>query len=236
MSTRTPTQEKSHIYDSTSGANALKIAPIPAHVPEQQEPKRRITLSIVPGLARRRRVPFMLLIAGIMLAAVIGMLVLNISMANGQYSVVGFKGQERSLSQENEALRQEVNFLQAPQNVAKKAAKLGMVEPGVPAAIDLATGKVTGKATPAKKGESEKLLIKAPSKPKNEVTAPHRSTAATQQQQTVPAQPSTAGNQQEGTTAPEEAVRTGTGTRPAFTAEELNGGTIPAPTVRTSGN
>lgn len=236
MSTRTPTQEKSHTYDSTSGANALKIAPVPAHVPQLAEPKRRITLSVVPGLATRRRVPFMLLIAGIMLAAVIGMLVLNISMANGQYSVVGLKGQERSLSQENEALRQEVNFLQAPQNVAKKAAKLGMVEPGVPAAIDLTTGKVTGKATPAKKGEAGKLLIKAPSKPDNDVKAPRRSTAGQQSQQPVPAQPAPVGNQPAGAQAPTETVHTGSGTRPAFTAEELNGGTIPAPTVRTSGN
>lgn len=233
-------QATSHSYDSISGANALKIAPIPAHVPELAEHKKRTTLSLVPSLAKRRRAPFMVLIVSIMLAAVIGMLVLNITMANGQYSVVGLKNQERALSQENEALRQEANYLQAPQNVAKKAAKLGMIEPGVPAAIDLATGQVTGKATPAEKAEGAKMLIKAPSKPKNEVTPPRTASSAATKgtapfEASVPEQAAPQNETPAATDKPVESVRGDSATRPAFTAAELNGGTIPAPSTRTSG-
>ena len=72
------------------------------------------------------------------------MLLINVYIANGQYTAVDLRGQERTLSQENEALRQEALYLGAPQVVAKKAADLGMVKPGAPAAINLDTGKVTG--------------------------------------------------------------------------------------------
>ncbi len=157
MSNRTPNRVRSRTFDvpPTQGANALSYAPepIPASRPESSSTKRRITLSVVPSLSTKRRIPLLVTLLLMILASAVIVLLLNVFIANGQYTMVGLKGQERTLSQENEALRQEAQYLEAPQVIAEKATKLGMVKPGTPAAINLDTGKVTGKATAAVKPE-----------------------------------------------------------------------------------
>lgn len=65
-------------------------------------------------------------------------------------------------------MRQQAEYLQAPQNLAAAAAKLGMVAPGTTATIDLSQGKVFGTTTAA---ESETKVGQLVSVPENPVTA-----------------------------------------------------------------
>lgn len=246
MSNRTPQRVRSRTIDvpQTQGATALSYAPepIPASRPEESKAKRRTTLSVVPAFSAKRKFPMLVTILLMIMASAVAVLLINIFIANGQYSLVSLKGQERALTQENEALHQQAQYLEAPQVIAEKATKLGMVKPGTPAAVDLDTGKVTGEATPAKKpekGEAVSGILDAPQKPANDVATvktttpkePAESKAANAQQTPDPA----AAPKSE-PLAPKPAPVVAEDGRPTFTQQQLNGGTIPAPAMKTPGN
>lgn len=252
MSNRTPHRIRSRVIElpATQGANALSHAPqpIPASRPEESTAKRRTTLSVVPAMGSKRRVPFIVSIFVLVIATVVAVLLINIYIANGQYTAVELRGQERTLSQENEALRQEALYLGAPQVVAKKAADLGMVKPGTPAAINLDNGKVSGTATAAEKPDAENKteatssVLNSPLKP--ETVLPVKDTSkASESAAEAPKQESTkapATEQAQPKAPVNEAKKTETnksddGARPEFANSELNGGTIPAPSLKTPG-
>ncbi|OIH86084.1 hypothetical protein BLJ79_04620 [Arthrobacter sp. UCD-GKA] len=240
MSNRTPHRVRSRVIElpATQGANALSHAPqpIPASRPEETSAKRRTTLSVVPALGAKRRVPFIVSIFVLVIASVVAVLLINVYIANGQYTAVDLRGQERSLSQENEALRQEALYLGSPQVVAKKAADLGMVKPGAPAAINLDTGKVAGTATAAEKPSAENKaksgILKAPAKPattteaKGKTAEPAARDAATEPPVAAEVPPKSTVAR---TPVPAD------GSRPDFSPAQLNGGTIPAPSLKTPG-
>lgn len=250
MSNRTPHRVRSRTFDvpPTQGANALSYAPepIPASRPESSSTKRRVTLSVVPSISTKRRIPLLITMLLMILASAVIVLLLNVFIANGQYTMVGLKGQERTLSQENEALRQEAQYLEAPQVIAEKATKLGMVKPGTPAAINLDTGQVTGKATAAVKPEKDSKIsgvLATPLTPETEVptatetkTEPNKPEAV---EGSASATAPTQGNPVQTEEAPAPTVKqpldSGTQGRPSFTPQQLNGGTIPAPTMKTPG-
>ena len=244
MSNRTPSRVRSRASElpATQGANALSHAPqpIPATRPQEPAARRRTTLSVVPALDAKRRVPFIVSIFALVIASVVAVLLINVYIANGQYTAVDLRGQERTLSQENEALRQEALYLGAPQVVAKKAADLGMVKPGAPAAINLETGKIAGTATAAEKpgsdAASKGLALKAPVKPEALVAA--KAPAQTAEPVTpavAPEAPADNWNAPKTTVSEADAPQPTDGTRPSFSKTELNGGTIPAPSLKTPG-
>ncbi|GAA5227397.1 hypothetical protein [Paeniglutamicibacter antarcticus] len=242
MSDRIPNRVHTRVTQRTAiqGANALSAAPAPisASRPEESTVRSRTTLSVVPGLEARRKVPFLVSIFIMIIASVIAVLLINVSIANGQYKAVELRGQERALSQENEALRQEALYLGAPQVIAKKAAELGMVKPGAPAAIDLESGKISGTPTaaekPSKENEAKSGTLKAPASPERPVAAKEPSKGvekATGQKAVAP--------KAEKVPDPKSQVAqkpaTTDGSRPSFAKTELNGGTIPAPSLKAPG-
>jgi hypothetical protein len=244
MSNRTPNRVRSRTFDvpQSQGANALSYAPepIPASPPAAPGTKRRTTLSVVPSLATKRRIPMLVMFLGMIMASAVAVLLLNVFIANGQYSMVELKGQERALSQENEALRQETQYLAAPQVIAQKATKLGMVKPGTPAAIDLNTGKVTGKATPAVKPEKDEKnsgFLDTPIKPATDVPAPTKLKAEPKNPAPVVEKaPDTTPSVPDAVSPVKEASGSSGTVRPDFTQKQLNGGTIPAPEMKTPGS
>lgn len=99
---------------------------------------------------------------GAMLVALLTVLVLSIVMASRQYSLVELRAQEQALSQENEALVQEIEYYQAPQNLAIRASQLGLVTGSSQATLNLNTGEITGTPMAAEKGETENKNLIAP--------------------------------------------------------------------------
>lgn len=246
MSNRIPNRVHTRVIERTAiqGANALSAAPEPisASRPEEATAKRRTTLSVVPGLETRRRVPFLVTIFVMIIASVVAVLLINVSIANGQYTAVELRGQERALSQENEALRQEALYLGAPQVIAKKAADLGMVKPGAPAAIDLDSGKIAGTPTaaqkPSKENEAKAGTLKSPDSPERPVAAKEPSQGAEKAPEKA-AEQKAADSKADKVADPKATVTqqpaTPEGSRPSFEKTELNGGTIPAPSLKAPG-
>lgn len=227
----------------------------PAGTPGEEN-RARTPLAVVPAPVRKTGRGFVALCVGILAIALLAVLVVNITVSNRQYDMVGLKSEQLDLTQSNELLRQQVEHLEAPQNLAAEADRLGMVKPGDIAAVDLATGRVIGAATSAEGENGPTGLIAAPLGPGEraaaeaearqtgvepgneaagttapEVPAPVQSGQDTAAGQETAADQDTAAGQD--TAADQDAAADQEATagqdRSEGAARELNGGTIPAP-------
>ncbi len=152
-----------HPSGATSGSSALASSPARRGRPAPGAPQRsRTPLSVVPARPSRRRVPFAVFSCAVLIAALVAVLILNISVSSTQYDLVQLRGQQVALSQENEALVQRLEDRGAPQNLAAAATKLGMVASPTFGSIDLEAAKVTGSPEAAKEGTVPEALIAAP--------------------------------------------------------------------------
>ncbi|RZU61096.1 hypothetical protein [Zhihengliuella halotolerans] len=251
-STRVSMNSAPNYAGSVDGATARVLVPEaapPAPKPTEGEGRRRTALSIVPAGDKSRRLPFLILCVTFLVAALTSVLLLNIQVSSGQYELVKLRSTERTLTQENEALNQKVQYLEAPQNVAAKAADLGMVPSGHVASVNIETREVSGVATPAEKGDAVTSLVNKPPAPIEAPVAkkPESAGAAGGEQKAAetpakkvdePAQqaaaPQTQADDKQASAgnAGGGAPATADGERPEFSEAELNGGTIPAPSLQ----
>ncbi len=114
-------------------------------------PSRR-HLEIAPTRAQRRARPRLIHVIvtlggiGVILLA---QLMVSILLAQGAYQVHSLQGQQLDLQRTQSSLNEKLDQLASPQYLAANAEKLGMVESGNPAYLDLATGAVSGAPTAA---------------------------------------------------------------------------------------
>ena len=212
--------------DMASGTAALAGSTAPA------SSSRRAPLSLVRTLPVRRRAPFAIFCLGVLAAALISVLVLNIAVSTGQYQLVQLRSEQLGLEKENQELQQRVQNYEAPQNLAARAAQLGMVASTTKGQIDLKTLLVTGQPKPAEKGASQGAVIPAPEVPgfvtANPAAAAPASDAIKPEAKAsqAPASPTTA--------PPASAAPAPAAAAPA-PAVTLNGGSVPAPKQKTPG-
>ena len=186
-------------------------------------PSRR-PLSVVPRRApRRSRLSTVVMCALALAAALVGILLLNIQITQGQYQLTELTGQERALSQENEALTQDIEANSAPQNLAARANDLGMVPAKEVGSIDLRSGTVTPPASQAAKGDPQDILV-PPAQMKGSDAAEANRRAAEDRAE------KRAKEEADRKTAQREAEQR------ADEARDLNGGSIPAPSQRAPGH
>ncbi|WGZ80555.1 hypothetical protein [Arthrobacter sp. EM1] len=191
--------------------------------------KERTPLSLVRSAPRKRRAPFVVLCFGLLAVALLAVLVLNISVSTAQYQLVQLRGEQSTLTKQNQDLTQQAQNFDAPQNLAAKATELGMVASITKGQIDLSTLTVTGKAKPSVKGDAPGAVIAAPAVagqlsvvPPATVNEPLANRKPSQDAP-VPAVPAAA------VPAP-AAVPV-----PAAPAAELHGGSVPAPAQKIPG-
>ncbi|MBP2217403.1 hypothetical protein [Arthrobacter sp. CAN_C5] len=186
----------------------------------------RTPLSLVPAGPARRRIPFAVFSMLALVGALVTVLMLNISVSSSQYELVDLRNQQIALSQENQALTQQMEDLQAPQNLAAEARELGMVaSPGF-GAIDVDSMKIAGTPEAATKGGEPLALIAAP-----DVSTTSGAAAG------APAADASAGDAPPAPVADEAPAEA---EEPVIQSEqpqaiELNGGSIPAPQQGTGG-
>jgi cell division protein FtsL len=182
--------------------------------------KSRTPLSLVRSAPRKRRAPFVVLCFGLLALALMVVLVLNISVSSAQYQLVQLRGEQSTLTKQNQDLTQQVQNFDAPQNLAARATELGMVASTVKGQIDLSTLTVTGKATPAVKGGTPGAVIAAPAVAGAlTVVPPASANEPLANRKPAEAEPAPA----------PAAVPAEPATPPAAPAVELHGGSVPAP-------
>lgn len=202
--------------------------------------KTRTPLSLVRSAPRKRRAPFVVLCFGLLAVALMAVLVLNISVSTAQYQLVQLRGEQSTLTKQNQDLTQQVQNFDAPQNLAAKATELGMVASTTKGQIDLSTLTVTGKAKPAVKGDAPGAVIAAPAvagqlsvvppatvkEPLANRKPPEAAAAAASAAPAAAAPPAGAPAAEAAAAPP--AV-------PAAPAVELHGGSVPAPAQKVPG-
>lgn len=133
-----------------------------AQRPEDEAQTRRRQLKVISGQLKRAPIGYTVFVMSIPVVALLIVLVVNIVVSNRQYELVELTSQMTSITQTNEALAQTVSQKSAPQSVAQQAADMGMVMPGTPASIDLATGKILGTATAAEADNTPTSFVAEP--------------------------------------------------------------------------
>ncbi|MEU5268728.1 FtsB family cell division protein [Streptomyces hygroscopicus] len=101
-----------------------------------------------PGGATARRTPFVLLVVVLLGSGLIALLLLNSSLNQGSFDLSKLEKQTKELTDERQALQQDVDKLSAPAALERRARALGMVPGGSPAFLG-PDGKVSGVPAPA---------------------------------------------------------------------------------------
>lgn len=192
--------------------------------------RRRTPLSVVPAGPARNRVPFAVFSCTALIAALVAVLMLNISVSGSQYKLVALRGEQVVLSHQNQSLTQQLEDAEAPQNLAVRAAELGMVTSPTIGMVDVDSGKVAGNPEPAKEGGKPLALIQAP----DVVAVQEVPEPAPYVPEPVPEQ-APAPRNAPAETRKEPPVEPETPKPEAPKPADLNGGTIPAPQQAAAG-
>ncbi|KNB52706.1 septum formation initiator family protein [Streptomyces caatingaensis] len=101
-----------------------------------------------PGPAAMRRTPFVLLVVFLLGSGLIALLLLNSSINQGSFELTRLQRRTTELTDQQQALQQEVDQLAAPDALERRARELGLVPGGSPAFLD-PDGTVRGVPAPA---------------------------------------------------------------------------------------
>lgn len=128
----------------------------PRHTRPITEPEagRRTGTPARPAEARARsrspRMPFILLLVGLLGGALVSLLVISTTLAQGAFQITNLQQQNANLARQEQTLTNEVAQAANPAVIAKEAGQLGMRPNPHLGFIDLKTGKiVTGKPSSA---------------------------------------------------------------------------------------
>lgn len=207
--------------------SVLSVADLRPGRRHESESAKPPALTALPKVSRRRKG----LLAGVILLLILALgavLAVNIHVANNQYRVVQMQNDYQGLVHENEALTQQVQFLEAPQSLSNAAVTLGMVMPASAGTLDLETSELISGAEAASSDERPSSYVSAPGAVEADATLP-----ADVAEQAEGALGGLLGAGALYTLTAPETGQNGTGseseTDSGRTAEQPGGGTIPAP-------
>ncbi|MGA8987727.1 hypothetical protein [Aeromicrobium sp.] len=133
-------------------ARAVMTAPVPRFSPESA---KQAGLRLVrPVRSRARKAPFVVVVLTILSAGLVGLIIMSTILQTQSFEAQTLNRQAAELETQQQALAREVDRLQSPANVARRAIQLGMVPNTNPAFLRLSDGKVLGKPEPAAAGSS----------------------------------------------------------------------------------
>ena len=101
----------------------------------------------------------------LLLGGVVGLLLFNTSMQQSAFAATSLEQRATVLSARQEALASELEQLRDPQQIARRAQRMGMQVPAAPLFLDLADGSVSGDAAGATLGARLPLDPLPPARP-----------------------------------------------------------------------
>jgi hypothetical protein len=143
----------------------------PLHRPITATPKLRV----VTGATPRRGAAFGIICATLLAAGLIGLLLLNTSLAQGSFVLHDLRATSSQLIDTQDVLTQSLDASKSPANLAARAAKMGMVPSQSAAFLRLADGRVIGVAKPAQPDPAFTVVRTAAASP---LVGPTAATAA----------------------------------------------------------
>jgi cell division protein FtsB len=113
-----------------------------ARVRTRGRPHLRMVSPLRPERASRGL--FALLVAGVLIAGMVAILLINTTLAQGAFSISELQAQRAALAEQEQALAAQVAEAAAPQVLEQRARELGMVPSQTPVFLDLTNGAVIG--------------------------------------------------------------------------------------------
>ncbi|GAA0359710.1 septum formation initiator family protein [Streptomyces blastmyceticus] len=108
------------------------------------------------GPAGAKRTPFVFLVVVLLGSGLISLLVLNSALNQGSFELTKLQRKTTELTDEQQALQQEVDRLAAPDALERQARKLGLIPGGTPAFLS-PDGTVRGSPAPAGQEDTANL-------------------------------------------------------------------------------
>ena len=116
-----------------------RVAPAPSRAPAG-----------TPAAGGRRtaaqRMPFILLLVGLLCGALVCLLVISTTLAAGSFQITSLQQQDQALAKQQQQLQQQVAQDQAPNVIAQRAAKLGLRPVGQIQFLNVKNGKISSDA------------------------------------------------------------------------------------------
>jgi cell division protein FtsL len=107
-------------------------------------------LALVPETATRpHRTPFVLLVVAVLGVGLVGLLLLNTTLAQGSFRMHDLQRQTAALQDQEQQLQIAVDDAATPQRLARAARKLGLVPAPDPGFLRLSDGKILGQPSAA---------------------------------------------------------------------------------------
>ena len=120
---------------------------------DDSEPRKRgrAHLTLVAPLSpdRASRGTFVVIVTGILALALLVMLIINTSLAQGSFTVQALRAEHQALQEQEQVLLEEVEAASAPIALEYRARELGMVPSMTSVFISVPDGRVLGKPRPA---------------------------------------------------------------------------------------
>ena len=89
------------------------------------------------------RMPFMLLLCGLLGGALVCALVISTTLAEGSFQITKLQNSTSAMTRQKQVLQEQVAQQQSPQVIAQEAARLGLQRPQALLFFDLKTGKTS---------------------------------------------------------------------------------------------
>lgn len=116
-------------------------------------PRPRLTV-VARAATRAPRIPFVVLVVTLLVGGLVGLLLLNTALQRGAYTTTALRDQAAALTQRQEQLEVEVDAMAEPQQLARRALRLGMVADGSPGFLQLSSGHIVGDPAAGKRANS----------------------------------------------------------------------------------
>lgn len=131
-----------------AGTQAPTTAPGRTATPGEAPARPRLHVVRAPA-HQRTRTPFVVLCMSVLAASLLGTLLLNTAMAQGEYDRFALQTELTRAAQEEQRLAGEQAHLESPAQIADAASRRGMVPSTGGGYLRLADGAVLGNPTPA---------------------------------------------------------------------------------------
>ncbi|MCL8251853.1 hypothetical protein AERO_10700 [Aeromicrobium fastidiosum] len=126
-----------------------------APAPKVLEDARAAGLRLVrPVRSRARKAPFVVVVLSVLGAGLVGLVLMSTVLQAQSFEATRLDRRAASLETRQQSIAREVDRLQSPANVAKRAIAIGMVPNANPAFLRLSDGKVLGKPQAAEPGSN----------------------------------------------------------------------------------
>lgn len=143
-----------------------------ALVEPRQAPQATSLLRPVPsGQSGLGRLPFMLILAGVLVVGLVGLLMLQTRVQEQSFEVRQLQTQATELSYRQAQIEAQVQQKATPSEIARQATALGMVPNPYAVYIDVRTGSVVGSQTAVRGNEVPYITYKSPAQKAAEAQA-----------------------------------------------------------------